>query len=940
MKQNLRVSLGAVVLALATLAAVIFALLNFDQRTRYEPVSDGVAWLDTGHGVEAMHVAPNSPASQAGIRVGDTLLAFNGAPISRGIEVMQQLYRAGLWSQVHYKLLRNGQEFETPLVTAPAEKPLSAENYLRVVGLLYLFIGLFIFIRRWNAPRAVHFYIFCLASFILWFFHYSLKLDTFDWEIYWSEIAARLLVPALLLHFALVFPGRTESKLRANAKLIAVYLLPLALFLVHVSTSLNALGFVPWLGSYFLLNKLEYGYLALSFVVAGLIFYRSYREAASGVLRQQLKWLTAGTFLGCLPASLLYVLPVVILGAPTKSWMLVSTLSLVLIPLCFAYAIIRYRLMDVDIIFKRGLAYTAATAGVATIYFSLVALITYFFHAPATGPVGGMIAIVIAAFLFQPFREWIQARLDRFFYRDRLDYRRTLIEFGRTLTNEVRLDPMLGSVMDRISQTLLVDRLAIFVDDPEQPGNMRIARSMGVRLSESMDLSFLGPARPEFARGALFFESPRAAKDVTDSVRRTLEQLDLNYFIPCRIREHTVAVLGLGKTVDGDFLSSDDVELVETIAGYVAVALDNAQLYSSLEQKALEIARLKDFSENIVESLNVGVLAVDLDGIVESWNTRMEQLFGVLRRDAVGRRLSSLLPEELAQEIAARGDQEHITGIYKQRLHHQGKHLTLNVSITPLVSKSNERIGRLLLFDDVTQRERMEEQMSQTEKLTSLGLLAAGVAHEVNTPLAVISNYIQMLAKQMPEGDPRQSIIDKIVKQTFRASEIVNNLLNFSRTGAAEAASVDVNRVVEETLSLVAHPLKTARIQVVKELGESLPPVHGSANKLQQVFLNLFLNARDAMPGGGMLEVRTGAHNGSVEIEIADTGAGIPREDINRIFDPFFTTKSNGRGTGLGLSVSYGIIKEHAGKIDVRSTPGRGTAFHVEFPAARKAAHV
>jgi len=264
----------------------------------------------------------------------------------------------------------------------------------------------------------------------------------------------------------------------------------------------------------------------------------------------------------------------------------------------------------------------------------------------------------------------------------------------------------------------------------------------------------------------------------------------------------------------------------------------------------------------------------------------------------------------------------------------------LNVSITPLVSKSGERIGRLLLFDDVTQRERMEEQMSQTEKLTSLGLLAAGVAHEVNTPLAVISNYIQMLAKQMPEGDPRQSIIEKIVKQTFRASEIVNNLLNFSRTGAAEAANVDVNRLVEETLSLVAHPLKTARIQVVKELAESIPPVHGSANKLQQVFLNLFLNARDAMPGGGMLEVRTAAHNGSVEVEVADTGVGIPREHINRIFDPFFTTKSNGRGTGLGLSVTYGIVKEHAGKIDVRSTPGKGTSFHVEFPAARKAAHV
>jgi two-component system NtrC family sensor kinase len=939
MKQNLRVSLGAVVLALATLAAVIFAWLNFVQREEFESPDDGVAWLDTAQGAKAWKLAPNSPGARAGVRPEDILVAINGVPVNTQVQVTKRLWRAGLWTQVRYKLLRNGQEFETPLVTAPAEKPASIENYARVVGLLYLFIGLFIFIRRWNAPRAVHFFVFCLVSFILYSFHYSGKLDAFDYEVYWAKIAALMLAPALLLHFALVFPERTVGTTRSLSKLVAVYSPPSALLLFHVSTALNKFGFVPWLGSRVLLDKIEWSYLGIYFVAAAIVFYKSFREAPSGVLRQQVKWLTGGTLAGSLPFALLYVVPFVIDAAP-RTWMKFSALSLVLIPLCFGYAIIRYRLMDVDIIFKRGLAYTAATAGVAAVYFALVALIAEIFHAQTTGPVGGMIAIVIAAFLFQPFREWIQARLDRFFYRDRLDYRRTLIEFGRTLTNEVRFDPMLGSVMDRVSQTLLVDRLAIFMEDPLQPGQMRIARSMGVRLSEPMDLSFLEPARPEFARGALFFESPRAARDVGDSVRQTLEQLDLNYFIPCRIREHTVAVLGLGKTVDGDFLSSDDVELVQTIAGYVAVALDNAQLYTSLEQKALEIARLKDFSENIVESLNVGVLAVDLGGIVESWNTRMEQLFGVSRLDAVGHQLRALLPQELASEIAARKEEEQITGIYKQRVHHQGKYLTLNVSITPLVSKSGERIGRLLLFDDVTQRERMEEQMSQTEKLTSLGLLAAGVAHEVNTPLAVISNYIQMLAKQMPEGDPRQGIIDKIVKQTFRASEIVNNLLNFSRTGAAELTDIDVNRVVEETLSLVAHPLKTSQIQIVKQLGATLPPVRGSANKLQQVFLNLFLNARDAMPSGGMLEVRTAAHNGSVEVEVADTGAGIPREHIHRIFDPFFTTKATGRGTGLGLSVSYGIIKEHAGKIDVRSTPGKGTSFHVEFPAVRKAVHV
>src|SRR6266480_3601893 len=342
MRQNLRVSLGAVVLALATLAAVIFALINFDQRSRFEVVYDGAAWLDTDHGIQASRISPNSPATRAGIRPGDVLLTINSAKVRRAAEVARRLDRAGLWTQLRYKLSRGGEEFETPLLTAPAEKPLATENYLRIVGLLYLFIGLFIFIRRWNAPRAVHFYVFCLVSFVLWSFHFSGKLDTFDWEVYWSEIVARLLAPALLLHFALVFPGRSETTIRSSAKLLAVYLL---------------------------LIKIEFSYLAVCFLTAGLVFYRNFREAPSGVLRQQLKWLTGGTLAGTLPVSLLYIAPLV-LGVALRPWMQFSVLSLVLIPLCFGYAIVRYRLMDVDIIFKRGLAYTAATAAVATVYFA------------------------------------------------------------------------------------------------------------------------------------------------------------------------------------------------------------------------------------------------------------------------------------------------------------------------------------------------------------------------------------------------------------------------------------------------------------------------------------------------------------------------------------------------------------------------------------------
>ena len=743
------------------------------------------------------------------------------------------------------------------------------------------------------------------------------------------------------------FPERgTAQRVWRRLGAVATYLLPAALLAIHINVATGLLGFAPSLPARIELDQLELAYLGLYFLLAAAIFLISYERAPKGVLRQQLKWVAGGTLAGFAPFGLVYILPYA-LGVVPRPWMNLSVVSLALLPLCFAYAIVRYRLMDVDIIFKRGLAYTAATAGVLAVYAAMVALIGALFHtAGPTGLAGEVIAIVVAAFLFQPFRDWTQARLDRFFYRDRLNYRRTLIEFGRTLTSEVRLEPMLASVMDRLSQTLLVDRLAIFLED--SPGVRPVsARSNdgpeGERRqpAEPLDLSFLSPERAALRRGYLFYESPRTAREETDSVRRTLEQLDLNYFIPCRVREHTIAVLGLGKTVDGDFLTSEDVELLFTIAGYVAVALDNAQLYSSLEQKALQIERLKDFSENIVESLNVGVLAVDLQGRVESWNTQVEELTGVPRQEAVSRPLEEVLPADLAAEIAAHANDQRVCGLYKFLLQNRaGQTLVVNVSVAPLVGKSGERVGRLILLDDITQRTRLEEQLLQTEKLSSLGLLAAGVAHEVNTPLAVISNYIQMLAKQLPAEDPRHKLIDKIVKQTFRASEIVNHLLNFSRTGGAEFQRSGLESSDRgNAFAGVASVPDRAACRSSPIWRPICRAVFGSGNRLQQVFLNLFMNARDAMPSGGMLEVRTFATNGSVEVEVTDTGSGISRDNLPRIFDPFFTTKSTGRGTGLGLSVSYGIVKEHAGKIEVRSTPGKGTSFRLEFPAARKAVH-
>jgi signal transduction histidine kinase len=282
--------------------------------------------------------------------------------------------------------------------------------------------------------------------------------------------------------------------------------------------------------------------------------------------------------------------------------------------------------------------------------------------------------------------------------------------------------------------------------------------------------------------------------------------------------------------------------------------------------------------------------------------------------------------------------------LYKFRLTTRaGEQRTANIAVAPLMSRDFVAVGRIVLVDDITERVALEGQLAQADKLSSIGLLAAGVAHEINTPLAVISSYAQMLTKQMKDDKRLTPLLERITQQSFRASEIANGLLNFSRTSTTEFRDTDLNQVIRDTLALVEHQMKTASIHVELELNDGLPRIHGNPGKLQQVFLNLLLNAKDAMPQGGELRVATTA-NGHVEASIADSGSGIAPEHLKRIYDPFFTTKTapkpgERRGTGLGLAVTYGIIQEHAGKINVESQVGVGTTFHLEFPLLRNSVH-
>ncbi len=412
----------------------------------------------------------------------------------------------------------------------------------------------------------------------------------------------------------------------------------------------------------------------------------------------------------------------------------------------------------------------------------------------------------------------------------------------------------------------------------------------------------------------------------------------IHYFVPCVSKEGTIAVMALGRKASTEPLSSEDMALLAAVAAQAATALENGRLYGQLRVKADELDRMREFSENILESLNDGLAVVNRDDRVVRWNRRLEELYGLRHEEAVGRRLDEILDGRFFEVLrAARRDSPDGAAVYRVPLetrHPSSRSVLVNAATTPLRDAAGATAGTILVIEDISARVQLEEQLQLSEKMASIGLLAAGVAHEVNTPLTGISSFVQMLMEGADPADPNTQVLEKIEKQTFRAARIVNGLLNLARPSQVDSGPVDVNAVITDVLSLLDHQLRTGRIQVRKELAVEGPVVQGIEYKLQQVFLNLFLNARDAMPKGGWLTVVTRAEGSHAAIEIGDTGSGIPAEQLSRIYDPFFTTKDIGKGTGLGLSITYGIVQEHEGTISCSSAPGQGTRFSLSLPLA------
>ncbi len=936
-----------VALALITGAILLtLAVHNIQQKSRFEILDDGVFWEQRDGRLTAIRIDPDGPAFRAGLQVGDVLVLLDHEPVAQATDVRQALDGAKGGQQITYQIVRERAQEALALTVEPLPTGnVPVYYFLAAVGIFTLGVGTFVYVRRRGVAATAHFYMLCLFWFLAFGFSFTGELDGWDRAFFWMDVAGLLFFPPIFLHFALCFPTKQTLVEGRPWILWAVYVPAALLLYVRVTGEIAFFSELAWgdrlfIGTSRFLDRMVPVHIAVMSILAFVSFVNAHRKARSITVKKQTKWIVWGTGFGTLPFALGYALPYVF-GVTPSVLMELSVGALALIPLSFAYAIVKYRLMDVEVLFKRGMVFTLATAAVGGLYLAMFLAGVNYVVGDQHSTVLALLSAIVIVLLFTPIKSRIQDAIDRLFYRERYDYRRALLAFSRDLNAHLDLDHLSTRLVERVGDTFEVEKVALLV--PSMDG-LRVQAGKGLTAQEwkSVHISETSPLYTRLANGEAVYYGEfdwNPSRNFTRGEDGEVVAIeDLQYAIPCRSQEKVVGVILLGRRWDQSALSTEDMDLLDMLSGQAATALENARLYRSLERKAADFEALKEHSENTIESLDAGILVLDLSGNVVRFNRALETLYGLARTDAIGRSFETLFPSSLRETLEAsmgrnwwtRGEAVGISRLNLANLNGEDKVVKLQVA--PFLTEKEKPEGTIVIFEDVTDRVELETQLQLREKMASLGLLAAGVAHEVNTPLTGISSFTQMLQDQTDVDDPKAKLLDKIERQTERASKIVNNLLNFSRQGRGSFVPVNLNNVIRDVLSLLEHQLTRSRVKVRLELAEELPEVMGDENKLQQVFLNLILNAEDALPSGGWLTLATCCQADEVIATISDTGQGISQEDIKRIYDPFFTNKRAGSsGTGLGLSITYGIIQEHSGHIQVESSIGKGTSFSVRL---------
>ena len=524
---------------------------------------------------------------------------------------------------------------------------------------------------------------------------------------------------------------------------------------------------------------------------------------------------------------------------------------------------------------------------------------------------------------------------------------RALLEAGRAVTASLDVGRTIRMILEEARGVLGVDSCSVSTFDPRTSELVMVA-SLDVP-QELVSTVRLGLGEGVLGR-AVKERRPMQSPDLWSDPRHKYPHLARTggfrsmLSVPLLIGEKAIGGISVLRRDIHEF-SAHEEELLVALADQAAIALDHARLYTELEamvaDRTRELDTQKRFVEVVLETLPLGVFVLDTDLNMVRVNPAGGR---ALACDASVRGpLVHLLPADKAapvQALVRDAFRSRRVGSIEDEMVIAGEAKIFRWTAAPVEAASDRGTHAVLLVEDVTLAKRLERQMLLTERLTTAGRLAAGVAHELNNPLATIAGCAESLQGRLGEGDPAtvaepeefRHYLRLIEEEAYRCKEITGSLLQFVRDPGSRRTATDLNGVVLKAAELLSHQSRFTRSRMVTELDPKLPTVAVNEGQLRQVCLGLASNALEAMEGRGTLVIRSRQAHGEVEIELEDEGPGIPAENLSRIFDPFFTTKPPGQGTGLGLAIAQGIVNDHGGRIEVSSVVGKGSVFRVVLP--------
>lgn len=592
----------------------------------------------------------------------------------------------------------------------------------------------------------------------------------------------------------------------------------------------------------------------------------------------------------------------------------------VFLPLGLTYYMGHRKFTDIENIIKRTVSIASIFLFIFGIFFVLGSTIE---QNKILGIFWSVATILTAGLVFRPIEESVHKSFERFFFRGAADFKKKLTELIQSFRNERNLSIIATNFLNTInngfqlqkSTFIILHRKNIFFALPQKK---KLLLSNGFRKDLFANESLTLFSSAEFER--------RYPKD-----HKMMKDMNYFQFLPLKTQDKLIGLVAFGPKMDNTYLSVEDWEIMYQIASPLTLSVENAALYSELENQFNEISLLKEFNENIIENINVGIVALTQLNIIKTWNDFMALKFRIPSSKAIGTKAHVTFGRKLWKQIFKNKKKASVSFLRNVNVEIGEEEFIFDIHISPLKNSQGRIMGTILVFEDMTEKLTMQSQLITSEKMASLGLLSAGIAHEINTPLTGISSYCQFILDN-PEDPENIDLTTKIQEQVLRANRIVRTLLDFSRQKGEAPTELDLNNVISESIALMEHTLKKKNISLQKDFCFKRR-LFGFSTRLQQLFINLLINASDAITNSsGIINISGLETNADVIIRIKDNGDGISPRHLEKIFDPFFTTKDKGKGTGLGLSITYNIVQEHYGEISVNSKLDKGTTFIVTLP--------